>query len=284
MDPHAQSGMAAEECAECERSCQKVLAKCSWCRSKPPPLPRESPPRSSKSVARENIAKQLERVPPEDCASFVPVSAVVVDNKFAAMAHMVDPSRRGEDSLESSGNESLKSPSPLHPASLSSSAFKSPNGDINNTKQVPSNFEELTNAQVAKQSFHERLIHYMDGKKISRLNRKAVKFAILFEAGTYVRNLNPMRKVQQGEILLSKYKSLILDIEDRYFLCETFLDGMLKGYKGAKKQLTGETLWQKMEKEMTQVKTFASKFPGINCPSKPRLEIPIFGSNFWDPH
>jgi hypothetical protein len=43
---------------------------------------------------------------------------------------------------------------------------------------------------------------------------------------------------------------------------------MLKGYKGAKKQLTGETLWLKMEKEMTQMKMFASKFPGINCPSK----------------
>jgi hypothetical protein len=61
---------------------------------------------------------------------------------------------------------------------------------------------------------------------------------------------------------------LILDIEDVHFLCETVHDGMLKGYKGAKKQLTGETLWRKMGKEMTQVKTFASKFPGINCPSK----------------
>jgi hypothetical protein len=43
---------------------------------------------------------------------------------------------------------------------------------------------------------------------------------------------------------------------------------MLAGYKGAKKSLTGETLWRKMEREMTEVKTFASKFPGINCPSK----------------
>jgi hypothetical protein len=223
-----------------------------------------------RSTDQENnpSAKQLGRIPSEDCASFVPVAAVVVDNASTAIARVVDPSRRGKDSSESSGNESSKSPCPLRPASLSSSAFKSPNGDIGDTKLDPSDFEELTHAQVAKRSFHERLIHYMDGKKILHSNCKDVEFAILFEAETYVHYLNPMRKVQQGEILLSKYKSLILDIEDVHFLCETIRDGMLKGYKGAKKQLTGESLWRKMEKEMTQVKTFASKFPGINCPSE----------------
>jgi hypothetical protein len=39
---------------------------------------------------------------------------------------------------------------------------------------------------------------------------------------------------------------------------------MLKVYKGAKKQLTGENLWRKTEKDMAQVKTFALEFPGIN--------------------
>jgi hypothetical protein len=108
----------------------------------------------------------------------------------------------------------------------------------------------------------------MDGKIILHTNCKAVEFVILFEAGTYVHNLNPMRKVQQGEILLSKYTSLILDIEDVHFLYKTIRDGMLKGYKEAKKQLTGETLWRKMEKEMTQAKTFASNFLGIYCLSE----------------
>ena len=116
--------------------------------------------------------------------------------------------------------------------------------------------------------FHERLIHYMDGDKISHSSRKAVEFAILFEAGTYVRNLNPMRMVKQIEILLLKYQKLIEAILNEYFVCETFHDGMLKGYKGAKKQLTCDNLWRKMKKEITQVKTFVLKFPGINCPSE----------------
>ncbi len=71
-----------------------------------------------------------------------------------------------------------------------------------------------------------------------------------------------------GEIILTKYQGLIEGIKDHHFLCETVRNGMLKGYKGVKKSLTGETLWWKMEKEMTQVKTFASRFPGINCLSE----------------
>jgi hypothetical protein len=77
-----------------------------------------------------------------------------------------------------------------------------------------------------------------------------------------------MQKVKQADILLSTYQKLIKAIEDEHIVCKTVRDSMLKGYKGAKKQLTGENLWWKMEKEMTQVKTFASKFLGINCPSK----------------
>ena len=84
----------------------------------------------------------------------------------------------------------------------------------------------------------------------------------------YVCNLNWMWKVKQTDILLSKYQKLIEVIEDEHFVCETVRDGMLTGYKGAKKQLTGDNLWRKMEKEMTQVKTFTSKFPGIICLSK----------------
>jgi hypothetical protein len=104
----------------------------------------------------------------------------------------------------------------------------------------------------------------MDGEKISHSNLKAVELVILIKAGTYVCGLNLMRKAQMGEIILTKYQGLIEGIKDHHFLCETVRGGMLKGYKGAKKSLTGETLWQKMEKEMTQVKTFALRFPGMS--------------------
>ena len=69
-------------------------------------------------------------------------------------------------------------------------------------------------AEVGKYTFHECLIHYMDGEKISPSNRKAVELVLLIEAGTYVRGLNPMRKQQMGEMILKKYQHLIGDIHN----------------------------------------------------------------------
>ena len=62
------------------------------------------------------------------------------------------------------------------------------------TSDYPSNLDKPTDAEVGQYTFHERLIHHMDGKKISPSNQKAVELVLLIEAGTYVRGLNPMRK------------------------------------------------------------------------------------------
>ena len=67
------------------------------------------------------------------------------------------------------------------------------------TTDYPSDFNEPTDAEVGKYSFHERLVHYMGGEKIFPSNRKAVELVLLIEAGAYVRGLNPMRKLQMGD-------------------------------------------------------------------------------------
>jgi hypothetical protein len=95
--------------------------------------------------------------------------------------------------------------------------------------------EEPTDAKVGKYTFHERLIHYMNGDKISPSNRKAVELVLLVEAGTYVRGLNPMRKPQMGDMILKKYQRLIGEIGPEHFVCESVCNDMLAGYKGAKK-------------------------------------------------
>ena len=110
--------------------------------------------------------------------------------------------------------------SPVHPSALGLGVFASPTGgDVGSAEDLPSDFEEPTDAEVGKWTFHERLVHYMDGEKISHSNHKIVEFAILFEAGTYVRNLNPMGKVEQADILLSNYQKLIEAIEDEHVVC-----------------------------------------------------------------
>ncbi len=128
--------------------------------------------------------------------------------------------------------------------------------------------KEPTDGEVGKWSFHECLVHYLDSEKISHSIRKAVKCVILIKGGTYIHNLNPMKRLQMGALFLNKYQHLIEDIEDRHFSSDDVHKDMLRGYKGAKKGLTGDTLWRKLEKEMMAVKTFVSKFPGVNSPSQ----------------
>jgi hypothetical protein len=48
-----------------------------------------------------------------------------------------------------------------------------------------------------------------------------------------------------GEMILKKYQRLIGDIPLENFVCESVHNDMLARYKGAKKGLTGETLWRK---------------------------------------
>ncbi len=70
----------------------------------------------------------------------------------------------------------------------------------------------LTDAEVSKFTFHQRLTHYIDGVKISQQNRKAVELVILVEAGTTVRNMDPMKKSSHEEVLLRKYMQIIKEI------------------------------------------------------------------------
>jgi hypothetical protein len=242
--------------SERERARQDVLALCAWRQSRTPPLPLcESPPRASKTASLAHIAAQSHRPPPEDCPGFVPVASIVegVQEGVCASSGGAPSSAdaatcRSRDSLSVSSSSS--SGSEFFASSVGQHGEKMPerSGD-----DVPSNFDEPTNEEVGKWSFHRRLVHYLDGETITHSVCKVVELVILVEGGTYVRNLNPMKKPQMGELLLSKYQHLIEDIEDEHFASAVVRDDMLRGYKRAKKTLMGENLWQKLEKEMTQV-------------------------------
>ena len=260
--------------SERERARQDVLASCAWRETRTPPLPlRDSPPRASKTAALAHIAAQSRRTPPEDRPGFVPVASILEEAQEGVCASSggapssadAPATRRSADSLSVSSSSSSRGSEFFASSSIGQRGEKTPerSGD-----DVPSDFDEPTDEEVGKWSFHQRLVHYLDGETITHSVRKAVELVILVEGGTYVRNLNPMKKPQMGELLLDKYQRLIEDIEDEHFASAVVRDDMLRGYKGAKKALTGENLWRKLEKEMTQVKTFASRFPGVNSPSQ----------------
>jgi hypothetical protein len=138
----------------------------------------------------------------------------------------------------------------------------------NDNPQLLNDDDMPTNAKVSMYSFHQHLNHYLEGIKISQQNRKAVELVILVEAGTFVRNMDPMKKLNREEVLLSKYMNIINEIEDVLFEDNSMRADMLNGYKGAKKELSGTNLLRKLDAEMRDVRKFAAKFPGLNNPSE----------------
>ena len=86
---------------------------------------------------------------------------------------------------------------------------------IDDNREIAIN--DLTDGQVHKFNFFKHLARYLDGSRISNCNHKAVKLAILVEAGTYVRGLDPMKRAKQEDIFMRKYLHIVNNIEDELF-------------------------------------------------------------------
>jgi hypothetical protein len=129
-------------------------------------------------------------------------------------------------------------------------------------EDVDVGYKVRTNAEVSKYTFFQRLLHYMEGETIRHSNRKAVEMA-----GTMVRNMDAMKKSDRENVLLRKYIALIDEIEDECFESPSVRDDMKKRYRGTKKDLTGESLLQKLDSETRELCKYAAKFPGFSNPS-----------------
>ena len=121
----------------------------------------------------------------------------------------------------------------------------------------------VPDAEVKKYSFLERLRHYMDGNKISDANRKCVEWAILFEVGTLVRNMDTMRTADMEASIFGKYVNIVHDIEDEHFESDSVRAKMLHRFKSGKKDLTGRNLLRKWKSETANFRSFWYKFPGV---------------------
>ena len=131
-----------------------------------------------------------------------------------------------------------------------------------------------TDNEVSKYSFFERLKHYMEGNQITDANRASVELCILVEAGAAVRGMDPMKKVKKETVFFNKYMATLDEIEDSMFDPPNLREYMRLKYKNAKKENTGTSLWRKYEAELTQLRNFSKKIPGVG-----RLSELLSGSN-----
>ena len=74
----------------------------------------------------------------------------------------------------------------------------------------------------------------MDGALINQQNHEAVKLAILVDAGTVVRDMDPMKKATREQVLHRKYLEIINKFEDNCFEDTTFCTDMTTIFKGVR--------------------------------------------------
>jgi hypothetical protein len=221
---------------------------------------RASPQRAAKDRANRLLQQHVP----------IPVAEVVLEHDAASAAaaggtHSPSISVRSNDSSDSNYNFDAASGAGDRVTAarddLVDVLFSPEDEDVDVDYEVP------TDAEVSKYTFFQRLLHYMEGEPIRHSNRKAVEMALLVEAGTMVRNMDTMKKSDRENVLLRKYIALIDEIEDECFESPSVRDVMKKRYRGAKKDLTGESLLRKLDAEMRELRKFASKFPGFSNPS-----------------
>ena len=128
---------------------------------------------------------------------------------------------------------------------------------------------EKTDQEVSKYSFYDRLEHYMEREMIKEENRKSVELAVMVEAGANVREMGVMTKELRANRFHSEYVSLLADIPDSRFGEDGLRASMQNRFKGMRKgEMTAENLLRKYEGELTTLRRFAYKFPGVGNLSK----------------
>lgn len=239
-----------------------------------PTLPsvRESPHRAAKDKANERISAM--HPPP------IPVAEVVQSpdeespdersdhsspNGTPVAAACASTSR--ESVLTSDDNDSI--PRSPHVAGAKTTGLDDEDDSVENVASpmfAPNNDDDPltpTDNEVSRYTFFDRLRHYLEGNKISEATRAAVELCIFVEAGTAVRDMDRMKKEKKESVYFQKYMSILDEIEDDLFVGEGVRDNMRIKYKNAKKENSGQSLWRKYETELTEIRNFAKKLPGV---------------------
>jgi hypothetical protein len=185
-------------------------------------------------------------------------------------------------SYQSSGVVANPPPSPSRGVKTSGMTMSSPDvsshssvGSIKNLsftgeEDDEDDFEgEKTDQEVSKYSFYDRLEHYMERELIKEDNRKSVELAIMVEAGANVREMGVMTKELRANRFHSEYVGIIAEIPDSRFEDDSLRDSMQHRFKGMRKgDMSAENLLRKYEIELTTLRRFAYKFPGVGNLSK----------------
>ena len=111
----------------------------------------------------------------------------------------------------------------------------------------------------------------MERAFISAAKFKAVELAIMAEASTIMREMDPMKKETKEKAFLNSYVNIICKITDSILNIKhaAICSAMRLAYKGARTKVMEEgTEWRKYKSGLNDVRKFALKFPGVGNLSK----------------
>ena len=104
---------------------------------------------------------------------------------------------------------------------------------------------------------------------IKEKNLKSVELAVMVEVGANVREMGVMTKELHANRFHSEYVSILADIPDSRFGEDGLRASMQHRFKGMRKgEMSAENLLRKYESELTTLRRFAYKFPGVANLSK----------------
>ena len=146
-------------------------------------------------------------------AHAVSVPAFAAVGSIAASARFYDSSNSSESDLDIIGGGCNASGQKSTGMPKLSDQFLAGGDDVDNNMDD----DMPTDAEASKYSFHDRLEHYMERALISEDNPKAVELAIMIEAGTTVREMDPTKKEIKEKAFLNSYVSIIEEIPDKCF-------------------------------------------------------------------
>ena len=227
---------------------------------------RESPARGAKEKANERIAAQLAQ------RAAVPVAEVVhspssPDSPLIPPVTAAGSTGAGLGDIASWEDNLLDDDNGPHHSPSSRGRGRKTTGE-DPTFSPNDDPESPTDNEVSKYSFFARLMHYMDGNKISEANRAAVEVCISVEAGAAVRSMDPMKKDKKERAYFNRYMGILDEIEDDQFGNESVREAMRRRYKKAKLDNNATRLWRKYESDLTELRNFAKKLPGVGSLSE----------------
>jgi hypothetical protein len=72
-----------------------------------------------------------------------------------------------------------------------------------------------------------------------------------------------MKKEKKESVFFQRYVNILDEIDDDMFIHENIRINMRQKYKNAKKENSGQSLWRKYETELTEIRNFSKKIPGV---------------------